>query len=440
MDRNRGAVFHTMPKSKSIPKTYGLFAGLDIGTEKVCCAIGRLGYDTTTDNDTTPNTPQIYLAGFGQRAARGIHLRGITDIELLEDSIFNAVYAAEEAAGRNIKEVYVSVPAHFLQTQKIQTHITLSGQTPIQPLHLRKLFSLSHNIPVPDNQYIVHIWPLFYQLDDIEGIQDPIGMVGKELSATCYVVTASRPYIQNLTQCIGHCNLDVAGFVADPYAAGLACLISDEAELGVTLVDVGGLRTQVACFYEGNLVWLGAIPLGSAHITSDLARGLATTASQAERIKTLYGSLGSTYGESAEQVAIPQMSNATEPRVEYVPRQAIEKIIRARADEILDSVITTVSALPTDVNRVVLQKVILTGGAFLLHGFNELAARRFDTRVRIGTQSGILGSESILQSPSISTCAGLLHYASQDYIGNRMQRDQRPLSFWQRVAQWFNVR
>lgn len=427
-----------MKDPQSVFKTYGLFAGLDIGTEKISCAIGRLGYDAMNHNEATPNTPQIYLAGFGQRASRGVKQHGITDIEAFEDAILNAVYAAEESAKKNIKEVYVSIPTSLIQTHKIQTNLFLSGQTPIQSIHLRKLFNLSKNIPVDDNQYIIHVWPLSYKLDDIDDIQDPIGMIGKELSATCHIITASKSYIQNVTQSIGRCNLDIAGLVVDSYASGLACLINDEAELGVTLIDIGGKSTQIACFYEGNLVWLTSIPLGSFHITSDLARGLATTLSQAERLKTLYGSLIASNKESVEQVAITQVGDQNGPRIEYVSRQVIFEIITARVDEILDAIVNCITQMPPNIDKVVLQKVILTGGAFHLHGLVERAAERFDTKVRLGTQSGIIGSDSILQSPSFSTCAGLLHYAAQDYTGNRSLRDKKPLTFWQHLTLWIN--
>lgn len=426
-----------MRNTKALSKTYGLFAGLDIGTDKICCAIGQFGYDAVQGEELPSSSPQIYLSGVGQRAAKGVHVHGITDIEACEDAILNAVYAAEEAAGKNIKEVYVSIPTSLLKSQRVQTQLTLSGETPIQSAHLRRLFSLSRNIPVPENQYIIHIWPLSYQLDDISGIQDPVGMIGKELSATCHIITAARSYIQNITQCIGRCNLDIVGFVSDAYAAGLACLINDEAELGVTLIDIGGKSTQIACFHEGNLVWLRSIPLGSFHITSDLARGLGTTILQAERIKALYGSLGGQYVESAEQVAITQVGEQN-PRIEYVSRQLICDIIQARVEEILEAIIRCVEQMPPDVDKVVLQKVILTGGAFHLHGFAELTSKYFNTKVRIGIQNDIKGSDSILQSPSFSTGAGLLHYAAQDYIGGKFLKDQKPLSLKRRLFKWLN--
>jgi cell division protein FtsA len=409
---------------------YGTFAGLDVGTEKVSCAIGRLKYDEESVS------PQILLAGFGQRASRGINLSGISDLEALEDTILNAVYAAEEVAQRNIKDVYVNIPASLIQTHKVVTSLSLSGQTPIQPGHIRKLLNLSRNVQVHDNQYIIHVWPLSYTLDEMTNIKDPTGMIGRELSALCHVVIASKSYIKNLTHCIGRCNLDVAGFVADSYAIGLACLTNDEAELGATIVDIGGKSTQIACFNHGDMVGLWHVSMGGYHITSDLARGLSTTLSQAERMKSLYGSLALEDQNSAEQVPITQVGQAG-PNVNYVPKQVIYDIIRARIDSIFDHVLMHLANASKEINPVIFQKILLTGGACQMQGILELANARLDANVRLAPQSGISGQNSVLQALSFSTCAGLLHYAVQDQTGQ--VRDNRSGNFWQRLWGWLGM-
>jgi cell division protein FtsA len=408
-------------------KMYGTFAGLDVGTEKVSCAIGRLKYDEES------TSPQILLAGFGQRASRGINLSGISDLEALEDTILNAVYAAEEAAQRNIKDVYVNIPASLIQTQKVVTTLSLSGQAPIQSGHIRKLLNLSRDVQIHDNQYIIHVWPLSYTLDEMANIKDPTGMIGRELSALCHVVIASKPYIKNLTHCIGRCNLDVAGFVADSYAVGLACLTNDEAELGATIVDIGGKSTQIACFNHGDMVGLWNVPIGGYHVTSDLARGLSTTLSQAERMKSLYGTLTLEDKNSAEQVPITQVGQSG-PNVNYVPKQVIHDIIKARVDSIFDHVLMHLGNASKEINPVIFHKILLTGGACQMQGILELSNVRFDANVRLAPQSGISGQNSVLQTLSFSTCAGLLHYAVQDQTGQ--VRDKRTGNFWQRLSAW----
>jgi cell division protein FtsA len=479
-----------------------LLAGLDIGTEKICCAIGGLSYElpgdsavSAADGDPSveydayaeqqvthwvidPSLPlnsaqaapllfdeysasdssayaplqresiqdtaqtqnsspwKIELLGFGQHASCGVGPNGITNIDLLEGAVLSAVYAAEETAKKNIKDVYINVPVNLIKTYKVQTSISLSGQNPVQTAHMRKLFSLSKSLQVPPSQHIIHIWPLSYKLDDMDHIADPVGMIGKDLSALCYIVTAPKSYITNVTRCVGKCNLDVAGFVADVYADGLACLADDEAELGATLVNIGGKVTQIACFSHGNLVWMDSAAIGGFHITSDLARILSTTIPQAERMKTLYGGLLESSKKSFEQVPFSQIANKNSPSIEYVPRSLVLDVIKARLDDIFDWIIAVTRKIPANIDKAVLQKVVFTGGSCGFHGLTEFAEQRLGVNVRVSPQNGILGVDRILNSTAISTCSGLLHYAASEYIGEK--NDKKPLNFWQKMSLWLN--
>jgi cell division protein FtsA len=64
--------------------------------------------------------------------------------------------------------------------------------------------------------------------------------------------------------------------VVAPYAAGLAALVEDEMDLGVTVIDLGGGVTSMAVFFDGHVVWTDSMPVGGGHVTSDIARGLST--------------------------------------------------------------------------------------------------------------------------------------------------------------------
>lgn len=436
-------------------KPYGTFAALDIGTDKVSCSIG--GFQTASSEKVSSFSgedfssvlwkgspgmamPSITLLGFGQRASKGVTLRGVSDLEALQGALLNAVYTAEEMSQQNIKEVYVNIPASWARTQRIVIRLSLSSPSPIQPVHLRKLFYTARNRTLEGNPYIVHLWPLSYQLDDLEAIQDPIGMIGKDLSVTCLAVTVSRTLIQNLSHCIGQCTLDVAGVAVDPYAAGLACLTQDEAELGATLVDIGGQLTQVACFHGGKLIGLGTAPLAGWHVTSDLARILPTSVAQAERIKTLYGNLESAQVQSAELVPFTPVGIQAGPNVSYVARKKISSIIRARVDEILECVEACLGAMPSEVDRIAFQKILLTGGASQLPGLIEVVQERWPgAKVRLAIQRSVDGRDGVVRSPAFSTAAGLLCCASRDYLGHPLAaNDSKPLTFFQRLSLWLS--
>jgi cell division protein FtsA len=221
--------------------------------------------------------------------------------------------------------------------------------------------------------------------------------------------------IRNLGSCIGGCHLDVAGYVSSAYASGLATLVEDELELGVTVIDMGGSQTTVASFMEGNLLNVASIPLGGNSITNDIARGLGTPLAQAERLKTLYGTLMPSSSDDRESIFVHAMGETDKGHQQHVSKGILTHIIRSRIEEILELVVDKIRT--TNVDPLAYQRFVLTGGASQLQGLRETAAQVLTKQVRLGYPTGLQGTLDMINSPSFSTCAGLLHYGLQAYRG-----------------------
>ena len=74
---------------------------------------------------------------------------------------------------------------------------------------------------------------------------------------------------------------------------------------GAVVLDLGAGTTGVARFADGRLQELATLPLGAHHVTQDLAFGLSTGRAQAERLKTLYGSVLVRAGDSRQHLEVP---------------------------------------------------------------------------------------------------------------------------------------
>ncbi|RZI47062.1 cell division protein FtsA [Candidatus Finniella inopinata] len=412
-----------------------LFAALDIGSSKVCCAIAKLDGARPSPDDVPMEGRSLRVVGVGYQLSKGLKSGAIIDLESLEDSILSAVQNAEQAARQNINSVYVSLPASFTQSHILRTEISLSGN-PVDESHLRRLLNLNYEGIVKNNRHIIHILPLSYTLDSITGIRDPKGMVGETLSATLHVVSAPLSLIRNLSGCIGRCHLDIAGYVSSAYASGLATLVEDELELGVTVIDMGGSQTTIASFINGTLVRINSIPLGGGSITADIARGLGTPLAQAERLKTLYGTLMPSSSDDRENIFIQSMGETDNSYQQHVSKGMLIHIIRSRVEEILDLVSQKMKT--SEVDPLVYQRLVITGGASQLQGLREVTGQLLTKQVRLGLPMGLTGTVDMINNPAFSTCAGLLFYALQDYNGDQVG----PLApaKWQiaqRLGLWF---
>ena len=156
-----------------------------------------------------------------------------------------------------------------------------------------------------EDRDLIHSIPVGFTIDGSNGIRDPRGMYGQHLWAHMHVVTAGAGAVRTLRTVIERCHLDLEALVISPYASGLATLVDDEMDLGVTVVDMGGGTTSFAVFYDGNVVHTDVVPIGGNHVTNDIARGLSTPVLAAERIKTLYGSALPSPLDDQETIDVP---------------------------------------------------------------------------------------------------------------------------------------
>ena len=126
--------------------------------------------------------------------------------------------------------------------------------------------------------------------------------------------------------------------MVSPYAAGLSCLVEDERDLGVTVIDMGGGTTTMAVFFDGSVIYTDCVPVGGAHITSDIARGLATPVHEAERLKTLYGSAIPSSLDEREVIDVPLVGEQDENHPNHVPKSLLIRIIHPRLEETFELV------------------------------------------------------------------------------------------------------
>lgn len=413
---------------KTSKKPKEVFAALDIGSSKICCAIGTINRDIGADSNRS-----IKILGVSSHVSKGIRGSTIVNIEELEDSILNAVHTAEQIAQQNIKSVYVNIPSDSLQSVYFTSRISLNGQA-VEEHHLEKALSDVSKSNVYEGRRVIHCFPMWYDLDENTHIQDPRHMIGNTLITHFHIITAPINLIANLSTCIGRCHLDVDAFIAGSYASSLATIVAGEKEMGVTLIDMGGHSISIISYHYGMPIFLASIPLGGAYITSDIAQGLNTTISQAERLKILYGSLIGGINNQ-ETILITQLGDDSTSFAQPIAKGLLAHIIQARAEEIIEYIQSLLKN--SKVDSLATQRFVLTGGAGQLQGLKELMQNNLNKPVRFAIPQGIYGMGDILHTSTFSVCAGILHYAMQDYQGLKLYGAlERPKNIFKKAWSW----
>ena len=430
--------FGLTPKMKPVsPRRAAVVAGLDLGTSKVVCMIARL----------EPQAPQdvlrrrshgVRILGFSHTAASGMKAGQVIDLVEAEETVRQAIDTAESMAGVQLESVVVSLSGGRLGSERFIADVDLNGNA-VADGDIARVLAAAGRHSVRDGRAILHSLPIGYELDSAKGIREPRGMLGNRFGVDMHMVTADVATVRNLMLTVERSHLEVEAMVASPYVAGLACLADDEADLGAACIDLGSGTTSIAVFSGGRFVHADGFALGAHHVTMDIARGLNTRISSAERIKAIYGSVLTGGSDERDMITVPTVGDDERDPPQFVSRASLVRIIKPRIEEILELARDRLATSPfASETRA---RVVLTGGGAQLPGLADLASRILRRPVRIGRPLGLAGLPESAKGPAFAVAAGLLVYPQAAHLEHFEPRRTRQLmtgtgGYISRVGQW----
>jgi cell division protein FtsA len=223
--------------------------------------------------------------------------------------------------------------------------------------------------------------------------------------------------MQNMVACVNRAGVEVVDTVLVQLAASEGVLTSDEKELGVCLVDIGGGTTDFAVFERGSLWHTGVLPVGGDHFTNDIAVGLRMPIPDAEKLKRRSGCALTALVPPDDTMEVASIAGRR-PRV--MQRRVLSEILQPRAEEICH-------LLWDEIRRAGYEKslnsgIVLTGGGSMLEGMTEIAEEIFDLPVRRGAPERAGGLADHVNNPAFASPVGLVVYTHRNtpFDGDRV--------------------
>ena len=125
-------------------------------------------------------------------------------------------------------------------------------------------------------------------------------------------------------------------FPGPPVVVGKSPVLSqEERDLGVAMVDLGGGTTDLAIFLDGSIRHSAVLPIGGQNLTKDLAIGLLTSQTEAEKIKLHRGIARTGLVQGHETVEVPSVGDRP---ARTFSRRDVAEILEPRVEEIFELV------------------------------------------------------------------------------------------------------
>lgn len=381
------------------------FIGIDIGSNTVRVIVAQ----------KESGGEDIKILGIGAVAMRGMQKGVITDVEEAVRALGEARDMAERVSGIMVEKAYVSINGSHLTSHNLRGIIAVSrADGEITPDDVDRVINAAQAISLPQNREILHVLPQNYIVDGQEHISDPVGMTGVRLEVEAHVIEGSVPFIKNLTKVINQAGVHIEDFVFAPLAAALSVLDKRQKELGVVLVDLGAGTTSMVVYEEHVLLHTSVLPVGTSHITNDIAIGLRTSIDIAEALKVSHGTAIPETVPQNETISVEGEDNVQES----ISRREVANIISARLDELLLFVDRELKSIGR--SGILPAGVILTGGGAHMEGIVELAKKKLRLPVRIGRPAVLAGVSDGTDEPQYAVGIGLIHFA--------IEQESRPSS------------
>lgn len=366
--------------------------GIDIGNSQITCVIGI----------QEPSSPVPSIIGVGRVANSGMRKGQVVDIEEVVHALTKAVDEAERISGYAVDRATIGVGGSNVLSINSKGVIAVGGvDKEIEVDDVHRVEEAAAVVQLPPNREILQVFSRSYRLDGQDNIKDPVGMSGVRLEVDAHIVTVSTPALKNVERCLLNTGIQASQFIVNVIAAGQVVLDKKQKENGTAILDIGSATTGIAIFEEGELLHTAILPVGSGHITNDLAIGLKTDLDTAEHVKKTLGDLGEAAKAKTHKITEKDSKNERSFK-----QKDVDMIIKARLSEIFSLV--NQEFKKADRAGKLPGGVVLVGGGANLQGIEDFAKKALSLNAKVAKPSNFTGIIDSAGKPEYSAAVGLM--------------------------------
>lgn len=384
----------------------GFIVGIDLGTSKIVGVMGRKNEQGVIS----------ILASESISADNCVKHGVVYNIDEAAGKVKKLVNLLENKSGRKIGKVYVSVSGKSLRAIEYTITRDLGSDKEVSFAVIDQMEQQARsNKPDFLTNYSV-VAPEFFLDGQYEA--DPIDKAASIVEGR-YRLIVGRPNIKSNLQrsIVDKNNLEIAGYIVGPVAAGAIVLDEADKQAGCILLDFGAGTTTLSIYKGGLLRYMVVIPFGGRTVSKDVKElGFIDTAAESYKIK--YGRVGKDKNKNLT-------SNSD------VDVKELNKVIQLRIEEIILNIINQIKESGY-VGQLEAGAIII-GGASNLTGLPEFLSDKLQMPVKkaVAKRLYINNAADLLQNPAYAQVLGLLLFANENCEKKetpKLEPIQRPLA------------
>ena len=340
-----------------------------------------------------------------------------------------AVHSAEELLknlelGEEALEIptYVLLSGASLKMSRFSSSVYFNGYPRVvTSQEVRRVVDQTRSVaPLSLEDWVLQTAPESFWVNDLTGIEDPIGLEAQRLAVTLQIFTTNFTSFRNLSRVFETLELNLEGYFPKTWALAEGALNVNEREGEALVIDFSDEATHLVLTREGRIIQSRSLDLGSRFLTTRIAETWQLGLKDAEHLKERFGSLEENLQFGEELIPLVERNGHAGHQIKRAEfHQAFtrfgEELFHQIEKEIVDFLSEEKIGQPT---------LVLTGGGVKLEGLLEFLGRRFAFPLRLGNPRPLEGASELLLDPSWSGLVGFVRWLAKEKSRKGLSSDK----------------
>jgi cell division protein FtsA len=362
-----------------------IYTGIDIGSDTIKVVVAEIDKD------------DFYVLASTSKKSKGVKRGLIVDRESAVEALEEAIKDIENQIGVRIDKAIVTVPSHGRKLQIVSGNIKLGENARVSGNDINKVLEDAIYGKVDDEDELVTIVPIVFNVDNKENIFDPKNEEGKELGVKAVIGVTPKRYLYPFMNIFEDCHIEIVdivfGGIGDYYSGATK---DNDKSLGA-VINIGEETVNVSIFNKKIIIKNEIIKLGSKNIDNDISYIYGVSPEQARYLKENFAVCSTRYADVNDTIDIQINDN----EMVTINQEDITKVVESRITELLKLSKNQINNLT---NRKI-SYIIVTGGITELTGFNTVLEST------LGISASVLNDNIMgIRNNKFSSAAGIIKY------------------------------
>lgn len=369
--------------------------GLDIGSSKLCAAIGR-----------RPVGGAIEVVGLGMVPAEGGEAGEVVDAELLAEAVRRAIEEAQRQCGIRCRAVAVGGSGPWVQLLSAVGRVRIAdGAREIVRRDVERAVASATVIHLPMDRDVLHTFIRRFAVDDHDDVRMPIGMYGRRLGVEVSLVTAPVATLANLGKVVQVAGYGVERIVWSRLAAAEAITSAAQRQAGVIIIEFGSEVSSLLLYRHGRVVGAVLHPQGAVPLRNAVARALKLDRALADDVIRQWG-----VRLRVDRRASGTMLVGAGTTQQTLVQEELVGVVEATLDRWLEAMQKGLAQIAPEFRSQYPHGAVVTGGVAALDGLAERVASHLGIEASCGLVSIASGRRlTAEESGRVAAAIGLVH-------------------------------